>query len=206
MFTTCSGCTPSVLFKIRRSGMESTIHKCCQPRPGSKTIKVFSKKSPESGLRMEPWSHKWTNKHSIRYHLVDEGPMPLTIILRGSNRTGFTLRPSTGFLPITQQWWIHLQCLCCGLIIFLILGLMFFELVSILFAIVPDYGNDYINLTKENDNLTNFKNFAPKLNLNHNIYLNMLQRVDWPVHRLHGVLLRLLRPPLPEYKSTQRPI
>ena len=28
-----------------------------------------------------------------------------------------------------------------------ILGLMFFELVSILFAIVPDYGNEYV--TKE---------------------------------------------------------
>ena len=39
-------------------------------------------------------------------------------------------------------------------------GLMFFELVSFLFAIVPDYGNEY--MTKEN--------FAPKLNLNHNIY------------------------------------
>ena len=31
-----------------------------------------------------------------------------------------------------------------------ILGLMFFELVSILFAIVPDYGNEY--MTKENRN------------------------------------------------------
>ena len=31
-----------------------------------------------------------------------------------------------------------------------ILGLMFFELVSILFAIVPDYVNDY--MTKENKN------------------------------------------------------
>ena len=31
-----------------------------------------------------------------------------------------------------------------------ILGLMFFELVSILFAIVPDYGNEY--MTKENKN------------------------------------------------------
>ena len=29
-----------------------------------------------------------------------------------------------------------------------ILGLMFFELVSLLFAIVPDYGNEY--MTKEN--------------------------------------------------------
>jgi len=45
---------------------------------------------------------------------------------------------------------------------------MFFELVSILFAIVPDYGNEY--MTKENKNWTSFKNFAPKLNLNHNIY------------------------------------
>ena len=41
-----------------------------------------------------------------------------------------------------------------------ILGLKFFEMVSILFAIVPDYGNEYT--TKEK------KNFAPKLNLNHN--------------------------------------
>ena len=31
-----------------------------------------------------------------------------------------------------------------------ILGLMFFELVSILFAIVPDYGNEY--MTRENKN------------------------------------------------------
>ena len=31
-----------------------------------------------------------------------------------------------------------------------ILGLMFFELVSTLFAIVPDYGNEYT--TKENKN------------------------------------------------------
>jgi len=44
---------------------------------------------------------------------------------------------------------------------------MFFELVSILFAIVPDYSNDY--MTKQNNNWTSFKNFAPKLNLNHNI-------------------------------------
>ena len=31
-----------------------------------------------------------------------------------------------------------------------ILGLMFFELVSVWFAIVPDYGNEY--MTKENKN------------------------------------------------------
>jgi len=29
------------------------------------------------------------------------------------------------------------------------LGVMFFELVSILFAIVPDYGNEYNFMTKE---------------------------------------------------------
>ena len=46
---------------------------------------------------------------------------------------------------------------------------MFFELVSILFAIVPDYGNEY--MTKEDKNWTSFKNFTPKLNLNHNILL-----------------------------------
>ena len=44
-----------------------------------------------------------------------------------------------------------------------ILGLIFFELVSVLFAIVPDYGNEYT--TKENKNWTSFKNFAPKLKL-----------------------------------------
>ena len=49
----------------------------------------------------------------------------------------------------------------------IILGLKFFELVSILFAIVPDYGNEY--MTKENKNGTSFTNFAPKLNLNHKI-------------------------------------
>ena len=48
-----------------------------------------------------------------------------------------------------------------------ILGLMFVELVPILFAIVPDYGNEY--MTKENKNGTRFKNLAPKLILNHNI-------------------------------------
>jgi len=48
---------------------------------------------------------------------------------------------------------------------------MFFELVSILFAIVPDYGNDY--MTKENNNWTSFLNFTPKLNLNHNIYIKV---------------------------------
>ena len=46
---------------------------------------------------------------------------------------------------------------------------MFFELVSILFAIVPDYGNEY--MTKENKNWSSLKNFAPKVNLNDNIYV-----------------------------------
>ena len=45
---------------------------------------------------------------------------------------------------------------------------MFFGLVSILFAIVLDYGNEY--MTKEHKNWTGLKNFAPKINLNHNIY------------------------------------
>ena len=44
---------------------------------------------------------------------------------------------------------------------------MFFGLVSILFAIVLDYGNEY--MTKEHKNWTGLKNFAPKINLNHNI-------------------------------------
>ena len=53
-----------------------------------------------------------------------------------------------------------------------VLGLMFFELVSILFAIVPHFGDEYT--TKENKNWTSLKNFAPKLNLNHNICISIL--------------------------------
>ena len=49
-----------------------------------------------------------------------------------------------------------------------ILGSLFSELVSVLFAIVPDYGNEY--MTRGNKNWTSFKNFAPKQNLNHNSY------------------------------------
>ena len=49
---------------------------------------------------------------------------------------------------------------------------MFFELVWVLFAIVPDYGNEY--MTKGNNNWTSFKNFAPKLDLNHNIYQGLI--------------------------------
>ena len=52
--------------------------------------------------------------------------------------------------------------------IIIILALVLFELVSILFAIVPEYENEYI--TKENKNWTSFKDVAPKLNLNHNVY------------------------------------
>ena len=48
-----------------------------------------------------------------------------------------------------------------------ILDLMFFELVSILFAIVPDYGNEY--MTKENKHWTSFKILHKKTNLNNNI-------------------------------------
>ena len=49
---------------------------------------------------------------------------------------------------------------------------MFFELVSISFAIVPGYGYEYMTKkNKNNKNWTSFKNFAPKLNLNHNIYM-----------------------------------
>ena len=58
-----------------------------------------------------------------------------------------------------------------------ILGLMFFELVSILFAIVPDYGNEY--MTKENKNWNSFKNVAPKLNLSHNRYMNCVSALDY---------------------------
>ena len=56
-----------------------------------------------------------------------------------------------------------------------ILGLMFFQLVSILLAIVPDHGNEY--MTKENKNGTSFQNFAPKLNLNHNRYISVYDKL-----------------------------
>ena len=48
---------------------------------------------------------------------------------------------------------------------------MFFELVSVWFAIVAGYGNEY--MTKENKNWTSFKNFAPNLNFKpqHNLYM-----------------------------------
>ena len=39
---------------------------------------------------------------------------------------------------------------------------MFFELVSILFAIVPDYGNEYV--IKEHKNWTGFKIWHQKIN------------------------------------------
>ena len=63
-------------------------------------------------------------------------------------------------------WWAN--SLLCMLWFKFILASMFFKLVSILFAIVPDYGNEY--MTKENKNWGSLKNFAPKLNLNHNTY------------------------------------
>jgi len=45
---------------------------------------------------------------------------------------------------------------------------MFFELVSILLPLFQIMVIKY--MTKENENWTSLKNFAPKLNLNHNIY------------------------------------
>ena len=52
---------------------------------------------------------------------------------------------------------------------------MFFQLVSILLAIVPDHGNEY--MAKENKNGTSFQNFAPKLNLNHNRYISVYDKL-----------------------------
>ena len=54
---------------------------------------------------------------------------------------------------------------------------MFFELVSILFAIVPDYGNKY--MTKENKNWNSLKNFALKLNFNNNRYMNCVSALHY---------------------------
>ena len=41
----------------------------------------------------------------------------------------------------------------------------------VLFAIVPDYGNEYMR--KESKNWSSLKDFAPKLNLNHNMFLTL---------------------------------
>ena len=60
---------------------------------------------------------------------------------------------------------------------------MFVVLVSILVAIVPDYGNEY--MTKENKNWTSFKNFTPKLNLNRNTYLE----IAWWTNIFQGSLI-----------------
>ena len=54
---------------------------------------------------------------------------------------------------------------------------MLFALVSILFTIVPDYGNEY--MTKEGKNWTSFKNFASKTKFEpQHIYVN-LQKLMW---------------------------
>lgn len=47
-------------------------------------------------------------------------------------------------------------------------------MVSILFTIVPDYGNGY--KIKENKKWTGFEYFAPKRNLNHSIYTWLTQK------------------------------
>ena len=66
---------------------------------------------------------------------------------------------------------------------------MFFELVSFLFAIVPNYGNKY--MTKENKKWTSFKNFEPELNLNHNIYY-LLEDVQQLLYFCSSTCLQLL--------------
>ena len=66
-----------------------------------------------------------------------------------------------------------------------VLGLMFFfKLVSVLFAIVPHYGNEYT--TKENKKYTSLKKFAPKLNLNHNID-TLLMQMQWNNREIDGI-------------------
>ena len=66
---------------------------------------------------------------------------------------------------------------------------MFFELVSISFAIVPDYSKEYT--TKENKNWTSF---APKLNLNHNksyVSLNLYKSYKTSQQRFFGLFCRV---------------
>ena len=76
-----------------------------------------------------------------------------------------------------------------------ILDLKFFELVSILFAIIPDYGNEYT--TKENKNWTSFKNFAPNLNLNHNIYTSIYYAAFFLSSTLYKLKLFLCKTTFP---------
>ena len=49
-----------------------------------------------------------------------------------------------------MRYWVAHMFIIYMLWFKFILGLVFFELVSILFAIVSDYGNEY--MTKENNN------------------------------------------------------
>ena len=72
-----------------------------------------------------------------------------------------------------------------------ILGLIFYEVVSILFAIVLDYDNEYT--TKENKNWTSFKDFALKINLNHDVYLCFLPINSLPHQFSMGKEKHLLR-------------
>ena len=79
---------------------------------------------------------------------------------------------------------------------------MFFELVSILFAIVPDYGNEY--MTKENKHWTSSKNFTPKLNLNHNIYIHkvIISLIRLILHNVYSPgSMTFLRPSLTNDKT-----
>ena len=64
-------------------------------------------------------------------------------------------------------------------------------MVSILLAIVPDYGNEHT--TKENKNWTSFKHFAPNLNLNQ-------------THTLitFAVLIKLIKLPCKEIKKHEK--
>ena len=61
-------------------------------------------------------------------------------------------------------------CICCGLNLSLIYN--FSNQFDFLFPFVSDYDNEYDAI--KNQNQPGLKNFNPKINLNHNIYITHL--------------------------------
>ena len=123
-----------------------------------------------------------------------------------------TLRSQRHWNVLCQCWTeekCHLEVKICTLTCFyqymlwfkFILGLMFFELVSILFAIVPDYGNEYVTKEKK---LNQFENFSLKTKFQPQHVIFILPIVAWwqPVIKslrgltrvaVHSALIQWLR-------------
>ena len=124
--------------------------------------RVTGKKLADQSEEATNWAHLHTalNSESNQSH---SGRQVTVLLCQDWHRYNTDINPAWqpghhGLLqvpvtPVARFW----QPLITVLWFKFILGLMFFE------------------LTKENKNWTSFKNFAPKLNLNHNIYIHHIQ-------------------------------